>query len=402
MADFSKLKPALVLRRMPQNGKNSSEDINDFIEQSIHDVAGVYNFINSVVIPTFNGLGKTGTWNDVDPITNGLDGTTLMVDRDYTDTSSPYFYHSGKSRPRTVFETLLVVVSDLNKAFIGINEVKARLGTTDEDTTVPTSQATLSEIETKVNFLNSLVSQIRNANASYLNATQIATQIADLTIDPSSYHIINADVDSDVGIAPTKISGVDLTVPTTYASFPATYDMKDTVLRVKEWIEDLTGETFINYISGNTTMGTTHAHLSGYGTGTVTATNVHGLDVADLTDASNLLAYPQLIASIQFHPSGIVAATNGGGCAYVPNSVTATKVSLTCLNPSGTYLGAVAYKRRAGANTVLASGLLLSSTPIPGYTTVTISVALLADDLIFVSGIVGSGIEGMLQVFGHV
>ena len=97
--DFAKIKPAIVLKRTPRNGKKASEDVNDFIEQTLHDVAGLYSFINQVVIPTFNGLGKPGTWADVDPITDGLDGTTLMVSREYTDTTSPYFYHSGASRP---------------------------------------------------------------------------------------------------------------------------------------------------------------------------------------------------------------------------------------------------------------------------------------------------------------
>jgi len=403
MSDFSKLKPALVLRRMPRNGVNSSEEINDFIEQSIHDVAGIYNFVNQVVIPAFNGLGKTGTWTDIDPIADGIDGTTIMVDHNYTDTSSSYFYDSGKSRPKTIFESLTTVIASLDQAFIGINEVKARLGTTDEDTTTPTSQATLSEIETKVNFLNSLVTQIRNANAGYLNAGQIASGIVDGTINPSTFHIVNADIDGDVGIAPTKISGIDLTQAFTYSTgVPATYDTKDTILRIKEWIEDITGENFVQFSGTNvTSSSTTSGHIAGVGTGAVTATNVHGLDIVNLSDAGNLLTPPQLLASLDVAPSGVVPAY-AGGYAYIPNAVTATKVSLTVGLPQGAGLGLVIHLRRAGANSVLYSGLSVGPAPIPGFTSATISTSLLADDLIYVDEVIGTGHNAKVQVFGHI
>ena len=404
--DFQTLKPALVLRRMPRNGRNSSEDVNDFIEQSIHDVAGLYNFINSVVIPTFNGLGQSGTWSDVDPIINGLDGTTLMVSKDYSDTASPYFYDSGAGRPKTVYESLLRVVLDLDKAFTGINEVKARLGTADEDTSTPTSQATLSEIETKVNFLNGIVQQIRNANAGYLNAGQVASGLADNTINPTTFNINNADISVDVGIAATKISGVDLTSSYTYNSspLPATYDMRDTVLRLKEWIEEFTGETFTQFSGTNITLGaspnsTLKEHLASLGTGGVTATNPHGLDIADLTDGSSLLSTPQLIATFDIHPSGVTAYK--GGYSYIPFAYTATHVALTLGIPGTTGLGVVIWKDTGGSPSVFYSGLLVGTSPTPGSASATISTALAIGDMLFISGVVGDGLNARVQVFGR-
>jgi len=404
--DFMKLKPALVLRRMPRNGSNSSEDVNDFIEQSIHDVAGVYNFINQVVIPVLNGLGQSGTWSDVDPIINGLDGTTLMVDRDYTDTTSPYFYDSGKGRPKTIYETFLRLVSDVDKAFIGINEVKARLGTTDEDSTVPTSQATLSEIETKVNFLNGLVQQIRNANATYLTADQVAAGLADMSIDPLTFNIANLDVIADAGILATKISGVDLTTSYVYVSgVPATYDMRDTVLRLKEWFEDFTGETFTEFSGTNVSLAgvpntTVVGHISALGTGAVTATNAHGLDIADLTDGSNLLSAPQLIATFDIHPSGVLPAYNGG-YAFVPYAFTATKVALTLGVPGSVGLGVVIWVNSGGSASVLYSGLFAGVSPTPGAVFADISVLLAAEDMLYISGVVGDGQNARVQVFGR-
>jgi len=401
MSDFSKLKPALVLRRMPRNGVNSSEEINDFIEQSIHDVAGIYNFVNQVVIPAFNGLGRTGTFSDVDPIANGIDGTTIMVDHDYSDTTSPYFYDSGRTRPKTVYEAFLQVVSDLDRAFVGINEVKARLGTTDEDTTTPTSQATLSEIETKVNFLNSLVTQIRNANAGYLNAADITTAIAALTIDPSSYHIVDADVDTDVGIAPTKISGVDLTTAQTHASIPATYDMKDSVLRLKEWVEDITGETFSSYTASNVTAAyTVVAHINNSGTGTLGVNNPHGQDLSDFTDNNTILRPTQIIADFDVRPSGVTPAY-WGGYTYMPIARTIVSTAVTLGNPGTTGIGVVLWKWSGGAPSVVHSGGLLLGTTTPGAVSVTFSAAVAAGDLLYVSGVIGDGSNARVQVFGY-
>jgi hypothetical protein len=401
MSDFAKLKPALVLRRMPRNGNNSSEDINDFIEQSIHDVAGIYNFVNQVVIPAFNGLGRTGTFADVDPIADGIDGTTVMVDHDYTDATSPYFYDSGKTRPKTIFEAFLQVVADIDKAFVGINEVKARLGTADEDSSVPTSQATLSEIETKVNFLNGLVTQIRNANAGYLNAGQIASGLADLTINPTSFHIVDADVDTDVGISAAKISGVDLTVAQTHASIPATYDMRDSILRVKEWIEDITGETFASYTSNNTTAAVTVvAHINNSGTGTIGVGNPHAQDLSDFTDNNTILRPTQILADFDVRPSGVTPAY-WGGYAYMPIARNITSASVTLGNPGTTGIGVVLWKWSGGAASVVHSGGLLLGTTTPGSASQPITASVAAGDLLYVSGVVGNGSNARVQVFGY-
>jgi len=407
--DFAKIKPALVLKRMPRNGKNSSEDVNDFIEQTLHDVAGIYSFINQVVIPTFNGLGKPGTWNDVDPITDGLDGTTLMVSKDYTDSTSPYFYDSGKSRPKTVFESLIKVVSDLDRAFVGINEVKARLGTADDNSTTPTSQATLSEIETKVNFLNGLVQQIRNANAGYLNAGQIASGIYDGSINPISFNLVNADVSSDAGIVATKVSGVDLTASYTYnaSPLPATYDMRDTILRMKEWFEEFTGETFTEFSGTNITLGvspnsTVKEHLTAVGNGTVGTTNPHGLDITDLTDTNGVLIIPLMVADFDVHPSGNSAYN--GGYTILPRATTITKIAVTLGLPVGSGIGVVVWTRDAATstNSVLHSGLTVGPSPTPGYTVVnSLNYGLQEDDLIWVSGVVGTGLNARVQIFGR-
>lgn len=404
--DFETLKPAIVLRRMPKNGNNKSEEVNDFIEQAIHDIAGLYGFVNSVVVPAFNGFGKTGTWSDIDPILNGIDGTTIMVSRGFTDTTSPYFYDSGKSRPKTVFESLLQVVGDLDRAFIGINEVKARLGTNDDNSVTPTSQATLSEVETKVNYLNSLVQQIRNANAGYLNAGMIASGLADGTINPTTFNLVNGDVLADAGILATKISGVDLTANFDYSGgVPTTYDMADTVQRVKEWIEDFTGETFEYFISGNVHLGaganaTARGHIMASGTGTVSDTNPHGLDVIDLQDATGALARPQMVADFDVRISG-VSPNYEGGYSYIPTAFTLTSVSLTLGQPGTTGLGVVLYARSAGSDTVVKSGLLLSSSPTPGSVSADISYAVAAGDLLFLSGVAGTGHNARVQVFGR-
>lgn len=402
MAQFERIKPALVLNRVPKNGEASSEDFNDFMEQTIHDTALAINTLNNKVLPILDGLGAPGTYSDIDVVADGLDGTTLILDKDWTDITSPYYWHTGSSRPKTVSEAITQVVDDLDQLYSQINVVKARLGTTDQEDISNSNPATLAELETKVNNLTGIVFGIQSDNSEYLTAAEIATAINDQTINPASFHITDGDVEATAGIAATKISGVDLTTSYAYSGVtfpPASFDMRDSVLRLKEWIEDITGETFATWGDDNVTSGTTRAHIESVGAGTVTSSNPHGLDVSDLSDTNNLLEKPQIVAEFEMHVSG--NSSYEGGYSYIPDSYDLTTFAVTLGIPGSTGKTVQLWRRRSGSNTLLASGLAVGTSPTPGSATAALAGASVeAGDLLFVSGTAGDGLNVRAFVFG--
>jgi hypothetical protein len=394
MADFQTLKAALTRRPAPSNGPNKSEDWNDFMEETLHDMAEVFNLLNTSIIPAFNGLGMSGTWPDVDPIANGIDGSTVMTDRD--STSEPYYYDSSNSRPRTILETFARVVEDLDSIFVDINVINGRLGVSTADSA--TSSATLAELETKVNSLNATVFQLQSANDNFVSLSGIQTAIEDQTLNPSSFHIEATDIEANTGISPQNISGIDLTTATPVpADMPSNYDMRDTVLRLKGWVEDEIGDTFISYSGTNLNGPTLREHIISSGTGVVSSGNPHGLDINDLTDASNLLTPARPLATFDVRPSG--NQTWLGGYEYVAAAATVSKIALTVGGP-GVGLTVEVWKRSAGSNSLI-SGLAVTSTPIPGSnTTDPTGKSVAVGDLLFVSGIVGDGTDARIAVFG--
>lgn len=160
MLTFQLLKPASVLQRVPKNGVASSEQFNDFMEQSVHDFAQLFYTVNNTILPILNGLGAPGSYAGLDPVTNGLDGTTLLSRKSTTSTGTVYFWNSSLTRPKTVAESLDQIVADLNLLFNEISQTKLRLGGFTTDGTVG-SLATLAEVDNKTNYLTTLITDLQ-------------------------------------------------------------------------------------------------------------------------------------------------------------------------------------------------------------------------------------------------
>lgn len=375
MANFERLNPAIVIKRAPKNGVISSEDYNDFQQQVQHDLALLFQMANASVLPIFDGLGAPGTYSDLDPVKYGLDGTQMLIDKDWTDTSNPYYWNSSIVRPTTIYEGFNQVIADLDSAFSQINEVKARLGT-DRVDGVGTG-ATLTELESKVNNLTSLSFQLQNTTNAATTLSGVEAAIENQVINPD-FHIIDSDVELGAAINPSKISGV-VFWPGTYnfaADDPASnpYTIEKTVKRITQWVTDITGDAFTAWSSGNVGGPTLRDHISSTGTGTVSSGNPHGLDVSDLSDNSNILAAAEaerILATLEFNISGsagIIEKTD----SFAPINSDAIKVGVTKIDltytsiESSSSVSIEASSNRADAVPDFTVGTVTKSFPVVG------------------------------------
>lgn len=417
MAAFNDLKSAQSLRRMPKGGPNRSSDVNDSFEEILHDLAELFYFVNNTIIPVLNGLGAPGTYIDINAVTQGLDGKTLLTDNDWADTGNTFFYNSAQGRPKTVKETSLKLSEDVNSLYSSINTINARLGAIDQDE--DTSPATLSEIENSLNYFINLVNTINTTTAGFLTASGIAAGIADGSINPSSFNIVQGDITLNAGLRPTDISGIDLTAAFDYTTdIPATYDIADSIQRVKEFAEDTSGDSIVTFAGSGLSGDSLKTHREKVGTGTATDTNPHGLDVGDLSDTNSVTARTTQVADFDIKISGLHGVLPSGvgepelvqpsdlhyagGYQYVPSSFTVTQVAGTIEVGGTTGLTIGIYRRRSSVNALIYSGLALPASN-PGSATATSSfdnTDLVAGDLIFVSGLSGDGFNARAFVWG--
>jgi len=425
MADFNDLKSALSLRRAAKGGPNRSSDVNDTHEEILHDLAELFYFVNNTIIPVLNGLGAPGTYDDINAVTQGLDGKVILTDNDFADTDNSFFYNQAQGRPKTVKETALKLSQDTNALFAAINTINARLGAIDTDEN--TNPATLAEIENSLNYFINLVNTINTNTTGFLTASGIAAGIADGSINPSSFNIEQGDITLNAGLRPTDVSGIDLLVAYDYTGgIPDTYDITDSVMRLKEFVEDISGDT-IGLDSDSATLfensglsgDSLKTHREKVGTGTVSTTNIHGQDISDLDDSTSVTARITQVASFDVKISGLIGAipsgvgefpalpqpspiNYAGGYEYVPATYTITRVAGTVTYGGTTGLTIGIYRRRASVNEFIYSGLAIPASN-PGDATATggfTNTDLVAGDLIFVSGLSGDANDARVFVWG--
>lgn len=397
---------------MAKGGPNRSDEINDSFEEILHDIAEIYDFVNNTIIPAFNGLGATGTYNDIDPIGDGLDGKVILTNNDFSDENNVHFYNSAQGRPKSINETSVKLSQDVNSLFSRINEINARLGAIDQDEN--TNPATLSEIENSLNHFIGIVRTVQTNTDGYLTASGIATAINDGTINPASFNIGRDDITLNAGIRPTDVSGIDLTAAYDYsAGIPATYDLTDSVQRVKEFVEDVSGDSLSDFGNSGLTGDSLKTHRDSVGTGTVSATNVHGNDIGDFDDANSVTTRLTEIAHFSIRTSGLADDDNdqinyAGGYAAVPTSYTVTRIGLTSANGNNTGLSTEVWVRRGGSNSIVHSGLLITATTptqnnttsFDGGTYGTPTVDLVAGDMVYVTNLNGDALDCRLFVWG--
>lgn len=413
MADFNDLKSAQSLRRIAKGGANRSSEMNDSFEEILHDLAELFYFVNNTVIPIINGLGAAGTYTDINAVTQGLDGKTLLTDNDFADVNNAHFYNVAQGRPKTVKETALRLSQDSNTLFAAINEIKARLGAIDQDEN--TNPATLAEIENQLNYFIGIVRSIQSNTEGFLTKAQIAAAIDDGTIDPASYGIGQADITLNAGLRPTDVSGIDLLVAYDYTGgIPDTYDLTDSVMRVKEFVEDIAGDTLgldsdaaTSFANSGLSGDSLKTHREKVGTGTPDATNPHGLDIGDLDDTNSVTSRTTQVASFEIMSSGLVdsdgvAVSGLGGYAYVPESYTITRVAGTARDGGTVGLTITVSRNRGGVVAALYTDLSVPASS-PGNATATggfDNTDLEAGDLIYISAMAGDGWDGRVFVWG--
>lgn len=417
MANFNDLKSALSLRRAAKGGPNRSGDVNDTHEEILHDLAELLYFVNNTIIPVLNGLGAPGTYNDINVVTQGLDGKTILTDNNFADANNSFFYNQAQGRPKTIKETTLKLTQDANKLFAAINTINARLGAIDQDEN--TNPATLAEIENSLNYFINLVNTINTNTAGFLTASGIAVGLADGSINPSSFNIGQGDITLNAGLRPTDVSGIDLTAAYDYTGgIPDTYDLTDSVQRVKEFVEDISGDSIVTFAGSGLSGDSLKTHREKVGTGTVTTTNPHGLDVGDLDDTNSVTARITQVASFDVKISGLLGVlpsgvgepqliqpspiNYAGGYEYVPATFTVIRVAGTVTVGGTTGLTVGIYRRRASVNELIYSGLAIPASS-PGDATATAGFTntdLVAGDLIFISGLSGDANDARVFVWG--
>lgn len=399
MSDFNIINPSMTPRKFPYAGDLKSSQLNAAFEECLQDTSAIVDVINNTIIPILNGLGAPGTYTDVNPVEDGLDGTTMMANR--ASSSTPYFYDASKNRPKTIYEALVSVTTDINSLFNSLNTVNRQLSSTQESTT--TSSATLSQIESRVNFLNTSVTSLTQNIQGFLSASGIAAGIANQTINPSSFHILDADVETNAAVAPTKISGVDLTQAFVYTTGqPADYDIKDTILRLKEFVEDCLGDSIVSFAASGLSGDALKTHREKVGTGTVSATNPHGQDISNLNDSQGVLSRPIKIASFDVRPSGLTSYV--GGYEYSNASYVVTQIAGTVeIGTPGTItLTVKRYRPSAGTSVDIYNGLVIPNTN-PGRISVTTgftNTQILAEDMLWISGATTGGLNARVSVWG--
>ena len=424
MTDFNNLKSAQSLRRIPKGGPNRSSDINDSFEEILHDLAELFYFANNSIIPILNGLGAPGSYTDIDAVTQGLDGKTLLTDNDWSDTNNAFFYNNAQGRPKSVKETAIKLSQDITTLFNSINTINARLGAIDQDEN--TNPATLAEIENTLNYFVGIVRTINTTNAGFLTASGIAAGLNDGTINPGSFNIVQGDITLNAGLRPTDISGIDLLVAYDYTTgIPDTYDLTDSIMRVKEFVEDVSGDTIgldsdavTAFANSGLSGDSLKTHREKVGTGTASSTNPHGLDVGDLSDTNSITARLTQVADFDVKISGLLGTMPSGigepgvagpinleytgGYQYVPASYTVTRVAGTIEDGGTTGLAVGIYRSRASVVAFLYSGLEIPASS-PGSVTSTAGFTntdLVAGDLVFVSGLSGDGWNARVFVWG--
>lgn len=121
MSRPSNLLVTTTKRNQRLRGPTSSEQQNDLQAELVRDLTNIQREWNNKVVPLCQTIPDGVADSSVDAFLNGLDGQTLYVKADATNTSAlATYYNTSKDRPNTVYEQFVNVYAyiDAQVAFL--------------------------------------------------------------------------------------------------------------------------------------------------------------------------------------------------------------------------------------------------------------------------------------------
>lgn len=186
-----------VKRNASLRGPTSSEKWNDTIEELSHDLTEINSQWNNRLVPLLDTVpnGEEGNVdNAIDAWTDGLGGSTLLVDPTATNSLNVTYFNTTADRPNTILEQLEDVYTEIDTVNSNIaTSITAALPTADEVSIVDSA-----ELYTSTNVEDALEEVMTTANLALEASTTVAS-----TLTPTG---TTQTVDFDLG----KFQTIDL------------------------------------------------------------------------------------------------------------------------------------------------------------------------------------------------
>lgn len=147
---LSSLTLSYIVRNIRKRAPLSSEQLNDAFEELGADLSLIGSEWNNYLIPLLSTIPDGTDDADVNAFDDGLDGRTLYVDSDATDTVNSDYYNDTDERPNTVEEQFDAVYTYVDDSVAASEQY---------DTAAKSSNYTVESTESDKIFYNSGVSK---------------------------------------------------------------------------------------------------------------------------------------------------------------------------------------------------------------------------------------------------
>jgi hypothetical protein len=158
---------------------------NDSVAEISQDFAGLYDQWNNRFVPLMAPVPDGSVDTDVDAYANGLDGRTLYVNFEATNSSDSTYYHSSKSRPNTISEQFDNIYSAITALKEDLQGEVAAIAVAAEDISISDSgglfssvnvEDALAEVQTAVNSFLSNSAYLPLSGGSMTGTLDMANQ----------------------------------------------------------------------------------------------------------------------------------------------------------------------------------------------------------------------------------
>lgn len=123
---LSELTISYVKRNARAKGPTSSEAWNDNADELARDLANLYNEWNNSLIPLLRLLPHSDLNYNIDAYSDGLDGRTLLVNYESSETDALKYWNGGAGRPNSVYEQFQDIYSFIDTK---VNTVQEQIDT---------------------------------------------------------------------------------------------------------------------------------------------------------------------------------------------------------------------------------------------------------------------------------